>query len=215
MRTWLRYVVPLTVVSVVAMLPFVYFALIVRAPGDVATARAQMKLGWELVAIAWIFQLWLVGAAAPLVRQPALSQWDAVKAAFIGLGNMAVPVGVAVIAILAGCVALVIPGLVLLVMLSLTGASLPAQLPKPLVESIAVAHKHWKQLAVLVAAIVIADLAITAIAHVVLVPKIPAKASGAMLAPTRLFVRIVAGVLVIGSALPACLLAQFKHARDA
>lgn len=208
MKTWVRYAVPLTIVSLVAMLPFVWILLRVPVPADVAAARVELKLGWAMAAVAWMFQLWLVGAAAPLVANPALSQARALTAAFVGLGRAAVPVAIAITMVLVGGVALVIPGMVLLVMLSLTGAT-EGPLPQPLVVSIAIAQKHWKRLAVIVAVMVVADLAIAAIAHALVVPKLPAKAPGAAVAPVGGFVRIVAGVLVMGSAIPATVLATF------
>lgn len=207
MKTWVRYAVPLTIVSLVAMLPFVWIALRVPVPADLAAARLDLKLGWAMAATAWLFQLWLVGAAAPLAGNPAMSQARALTAAFVGLGRAAIPVAIAATMVLVGSIALVIPGVVLLVMLALTGAT-EGPLPQPLVASIAIARQHWKRLAVIIAAMVVADLAIAAITHALVVPKLPAKAPGAMIAPVRGFVRIVAGVLVVGSAVPATILAE-------
>ena len=50
-RTWIRYVVPLTAIAAVTMFLVVLSALRVGLPGDVAAARVEMHLGWELAAL--------------------------------------------------------------------------------------------------------------------------------------------------------------------
>ena len=72
LRTWLRYFVPLTLIAAAVMIVFVLIGLRAHLPNDVVQARSEMHLGWELAASAWIFQLVLVGAAAPAVRGVAL-----------------------------------------------------------------------------------------------------------------------------------------------
>jgi len=212
-RTWVRYLVPLTLISVIVMGLVAYTGYAVIPAVDVAQGRAQLHLGWELAATAWVFQLLLVAAAAPLVRGVAreapLSQPQALLAATRRIALAIVPVGVAVIAIAIGFVALVVPGLLLLGLLSLTAASdrLGEPLPAPLEDSIAVVRAHAKQVALVVAIVIAADLALALAAHLILVPTLAKKATTAMLLPTRTFVRVVALALVALSSLPACALA--------
>lgn len=221
LRTWVRYLVPLTLIAAIVMCLVAYTAYVVTPANDVAQARAQLHLGWELAAAAWIFQLLLVAAAAPLVRgiaraQP-LSQPRALVAGARQVLRALVPVGVAVAAVVLGWVALVVPGLLLLGLLSLTGASdrLGEPLPAPLEDSVAVVRAHAKQVALVVAIVIAADLALALAAHLILIPSIPKKATTAMLLPARTFVRVVALALVALSSLPACALAAIYNRQRA
>jgi hypothetical protein len=213
LRTWVRYVVPLTLIAAIVMSAVAYTGYAAIPPNDVAQGRAQLHLGWELAATAWIFQFLLVAAAAPLVRSVArtqpLSQPRALLAAIRQVLYALVPVGMAVIAIGVGFVALVVPGVLLLGLLSLTAASerVGEPLPAALEDSIAVVRAHAKEVALVVAIVIAADLALALAAHLILVPVLAKKATTAMLLPTRTFVRVVALGLVALSSLPACALA--------
>ncbi|HEV7558748.1 MAG TPA: hypothetical protein VGO00_24925, partial [Kofleriaceae bacterium] len=68
LRSWLRYAVPLTVLAVIPFIPVWFFAMRVGTPVDAATAKSTVVAGFELVAIAWVCQLVVVGAVAPAVR---------------------------------------------------------------------------------------------------------------------------------------------------
>ncbi|MEO8843948.1 MAG: hypothetical protein ABI591_19080 [Kofleriaceae bacterium] len=218
-RTWLRYLVPLTAIAAITMVVVAYTGLRAGVATDLVFARAEMRLGWELAATAWIFQLLLVAAAAPMVRAIAAGTPLSQAAAFAhGLGNVAralVPIGVVIFAIVLGSVAFVIPGLLLLGLFALTGASdqLAEPLPAPLLDSVAVVRAHAKQIALVVAIIIAADLAIAAIAHVAILPALTKKPPVALLASARTFVRVIAVSLIALSALPACALAAVyvKH----
>jgi len=218
-RTWIRYVVPLTAITAVTMVLVAYTGMRVGVAGDLVAARAEMHLGWELAATAWIFQLVLVAAAAPAVRSIAtgapLSQSSALVDGLRGVGRALVPIGVVVFAIVLGSVALIVPGLLLLGLLALTGASeqLADPLPAALLDSIAVVRANAKQVAMLVAIIVAADLAIALVAHVAILPALAKKPPVAMLASARTFVRVIALALIALSALPACALAALYATR--
>ena len=212
-RTWIRYIVPLTVIAAVTMVVVAYTGMHVGIAVDLASARAEMHLGWELAATAWIFQLVLVAAAAPAVRSLAvgapLSQWSAFASGLRNVGRALVPVGVAIFAIVLGSVAVIIPGLLLIGLFSLTGASenLAEPLPTALLDSVAVVRANARQIAMVVAIIIAADLALAAIAHVAILPALTKKPPVAMLASARTFVRVIALALIALSALPACALA--------
>src|SRR5262245_21954116 len=65
--TWLHYAVPLLLLSAIAFAPVIALALRVPVPVDQAGGKAVLALGWELVALGWLSQLVLVGAATAIV----------------------------------------------------------------------------------------------------------------------------------------------------
>jgi hypothetical protein len=98
---------------------------------------------------------------------------------------------------------------VLLVLLSLTGASEDLRRPVPaaLLDSIAAARASWKRLAISVAAIVVVGLVATYIAQRLYVPVIKTKLPPSKLLPIRTFVRVVGLSLAAMSPLAACVIA--------
>src|SRR5262249_43280582 len=56
LRTWLRHVVPLTLLSALALSPLIALAMRARAPANAAEAKAVLPLGWMLLAAAWLPQ---------------------------------------------------------------------------------------------------------------------------------------------------------------
>ncbi len=211
----MRYIVPLTAIAAAVMIVFVLTGLRVRPPIDLANARSQMHQGWLLAAIAPLFQLVLVATAAPMVRAVAtgepLSQVAAVVDGVRSGLRAVVPIGLVVAVVAAGTIAVIVPGILLLGLFALTGASdqLGAPLPAALVDSAAVVRAHAKQLAILFAIIIAADLAVAAIAHLAILPALGKKPPVAQLAATAPFLRTIAYVLVAFSALPGCALAAF------
>lgn len=213
LRAWLRYVVPLTLLSALVFVPMLCLAWRVHAPPDLARARVQVRVGWILAGTAWAWQLWLVAAAAPAVRALAggrpLSQWRAFTGGLRGLVRGLVPCAIAVAAIALGGIALAVPGALLLVLLSLTGASeqLAAPPPAALTDSVEVVRKNFGRVAIVVAAIVIVDLAVCLACQWVLVPTISKKVAAAKLLPVRTFVRVLPLAFAALSPLCACALA--------
>jgi hypothetical protein len=213
LRAWLRYVVPLTALAAVAFLPLLYIAWRVGAPQDLAKARVQVRIGWLLGGSALLLQLLVVAGVAPVVRgivrgQP-LSQW---RAFVDGARNMlrgVVPWCIAVAAVMLGGVALVVPGVLLLVLSSLTGASTRLGEPPPaaIVDSVEVVRGSFARVALVVAAIVVVNLAVTYAVQTALVPHIAKKVPAAKLLPVRTFVRTVPLVLAALAPLAACTLA--------
>ena len=213
LRAWLRYLVPLTLLALITCGPLLYVALHASAVKDIPHARIQVRIPWILASFAWIPQLWLVAAAAPLVRsvdtaQP-LSQPGALWAGLRGLVRGALPFAAAVAAILLGSLALVVPGVLLLVLLCLTGAShaIREPLPAPLVDSIAAVRANWKRVVITLAAIIIVGLVVTFVIQHIYVPPIKNKVAPSKLVPIRTFLRLVGLSLAAMSPLAACLLA--------
>ena len=213
LRAWLRYVVPLTVLAVLVLLPLLYIAWRTGAPQDLVRARVLVRLGWVLAGFAWICQLLLVAGVAPAVRSvdrgEPLSQWRAFADGLRNIVRGLVPWLIVVAAIALGQLALVVPGLLLAVLLSLTGASDKLGEPPPaaLVDSVEVARRAFGRVAVVVIAIVVVNLAIAFAVQTALVPHITKKVAVAKLLPIRTFVRTVPLVLVVVSPLAACALA--------
>jgi len=73
---------------------------------------------------------------------------------------MALPCLAAIAAVLVGGLALVLPALALVVLLSLTGASTERGMPAPLADSVAVVRAHWQPVAAIVAVMLIVDVAL-------------------------------------------------------
>ena len=122
LRAWLRYLVPLTLLSAIAFVPLLYVAWRVGAATDLQKARAQVRIAWILAGSAWMFQLLLIAGVAPamrsVVRGAPLSQGRALVDGLRGLARGLVPWLIVVVAILLGGLALMLPGLFLLTRLA-------------------------------------------------------------------------------------------------
>ncbi|HMG56601.1 MAG TPA: hypothetical protein VK601_24040 [Kofleriaceae bacterium] len=211
-RTWLGHAAPLTALSAIALSPLVAVALRTRAPVDAAGARSAIGLGWTLLAVAWLGQLVLVGAAAAVMRAQGsgLGALAAFGAGAAQLARAALPCLVAALAVAIGGLALAVPAPVLLVLLALTGASRERGLPAPLLDSIAAARRQLPAVALAVAALLAIDAAIGAVAHRALIAPLARQPTPAQLAAARDFVRAIAIALVAISPLPACVLARLR-----
>lgn len=203
MRAWLRYVIPLTLLAFIACAPLLWIAYRTPAPPDVPHARAQLRLAWILASTAWVWQLWLVGGVAPAVAKP-LSQVAAFTQGLRGLAVRAIPVLIAVLAILLGFVALVAPGLILLVLLSPTGAYDNA---------VATARANFKRLAVTVAVVIAGALLIALACQLAIVPSIPKRAAAPKLVPIQTFIRTLALALTLYAPLAACAIVSTTRRR--
>jgi hypothetical protein len=219
-RAWLRYVVPLTLLAIIALGPVAYAASKAVAPIDVLTARALVRRGWMFAAGAIALQLWLVAAVAPAVRAlhagTPLTQLGALVAGVRGLVRGVVPWLTVLVAVLLGGIALVVPGVLLLVLLAMTGASdaQGAPMPAALEDSIAVARANLPRIALVITAIVAIDLAITFAAQLAFVPAVGKKVAVAKLAPVRTFVRVtVLGLVAIAPAIACVIAATYSHAK--
>jgi len=211
LRAWLRYLVPLTLLACIACLPLLWIATRFPPPPDVQHARIEMRVTWALAATAWIWQLWLVAGAAPAVQSLAdgapLSQ---VRALTRGLRQMAtkfLPVLITIFAIVLGSVALVVPGVLLLVLLSTTGATASHA------EAIEVGRANMKRLAITVAAIVVGALVIALACQLAIVPSIAKKAPVSKLVPIRTFTRVLALALTAYAPIAATAIAAVTARR--
>jgi hypothetical protein len=210
--TWLRYIVPLTLLSALALAPVIAIALATRVPADAAAASALHARAWGLLALAALCQLVLVGGASAVVHRP--SQLGALGEGAIQLVRAVVPCLAAAAAIAIGGLALVVPGLLLLVLLALTGASREHGVPARLLDSVAVVRRRLPAVAITVLAMLALDAAIGVIADRMFGAPLPKHPSAAQLAAARHVLRVIVAALVAGSPLVATVLATI-HGRAA
>jgi len=209
LRTWLRYAVPLTVLSAIALSPVLLVALAARAPADAAGVAALRPLGWKLVALAVFCQLVLIGGASPAARARP-TQLRALGRGLAELAGAIVPCIAAVAAVALGGLALVVPGLLLLALLALTGASTERGVRARLADSVTIARKHLPSVALAVLALLAIDAAIGIAGHRLLAMPLPRHPSAAQLATARRVIQAIALALVVVSPLPATLLAAIR-----
>ena len=202
-RTMAR-VVPLVVLAAIAMAPWLVVAAFAGVAADLPHARLQLGLGYLLAATAWIGQLWLVAAAAPLQRDAGPLE------ASRNLARAIAPWAIAVAAIVLGFAALVVPGLVMLVLFAPTGAStrLGEPPPAPLDDAARAARASFRRLAIIVGALVVANFAVAFVAHHLVIAEMAAKPTAEQLHTTRTYVRIVALALAALAPAPAWLVAR-------
>ncbi|HEX4449612.1 MAG TPA: hypothetical protein VH143_02025 [Kofleriaceae bacterium] len=211
-----KHLVPLLAISLVV------FAVVVvgGAPGGLirvvpdpakigaGDVRVQLRVDWIVAGVAWMVQLVLAGGAAALAREQPGRLPRAFVVGVAGTVRALVPCAIAIAAIVLGGAALVVPGIVLAVLLAFAGAAggaTPGALPSEVLDaSVAAARAHWRDAAVAVAAIVAADVAIAAIAQLVLVH---AGAPKLQLAQARDTTRVVVLAYAFASPFAASLLA--------
>jgi len=214
MRTYARFAVPLTLLSLLAFGPFTYLALTMEAPLTVEHASGLLATTWRCAAAAWVVQLWLVAGAAPAARAVAagepLSQLRALGSGARAMVRAIVPVALAVAAILVGALALVGPALALLVLLALVGASPDGPAVTRVRDSIAVVRAQLIPVAVVVIAMVTFDLALVVAAKLALTEPLLKGANKAELAGYRRLLDVVALGIALVSPLPASLLASVR-----
>jgi hypothetical protein len=212
LRAWLRYLIPLTLLAIIACVPLLWIAWRWPAPPDVQRARIAMRITWALAATAWIWQLWLVAGVAPAVQSivdgTPLSQARALIGGLRGLATKLIPVVITIFAITMGTVALVVPGVLLLVLLSTTGAT------ESHAEAIAVGRANMKRLAITLAVVIVGALVIALACQLAIVPAIGKKVAASKLLPIRGFTRVVALSLTAYAPLAACAIAAVTARRD-
>jgi hypothetical protein len=218
-----RYFIVLLLLAGVAFAPLLYLAAKVPVPGNLDQMNGALRTPWVLAAMGWVFQLAVVGAAAPLVhglaRGKPLSQMAAPWAAVVGFARGVFPVGLALAAVLVGLLALVVPGLALLGLFSLSAAvaatSPGVALPAQLLESARLVRRAPVPVALVVGALLVFDLAAVVVAKSVLVTgaigKVPTPAQ--LAGAAKVAAAAVAAMLFV-TPLAACGLAAI-HARRA
>ena len=211
LRTWLRYLVPLTLLAIVACVPLLWIAWRWPAPSDVQHARIEMRVTYALASTAWIWQLWLVAGVAPAVQSLAegqpLSQARALTRGLRGLATKLIPVVITVFAIILGSVALVVPGVLLLVLLSTTGATTTHA------EAVVVGCANLKRLALTIAGVIAGALVIALACQLAIVPSIGKKVAAPKLLPIRTFLRVLALALTAYAPIAACAIAAVTARR--
>ncbi len=217
LRCYARYAVPLTLLSVLLFVPLIHHALTSETPASVGPATWTVRFAWIIGGTAWIAQFMLAGAAAPLARAmdgDRPSQIRALVMAVRGLIRAFVPVVLVTAAVVMGAIALVIPGVVLGVLLALTGTSTRGGLSEPMLDSATRVRREPKVMAIGIAAILVLDLAVVAIPFFVLLGPLPTKPTPDQLATSHQLVQIAAIGVAIVSPLPACLLAALARRSD-
>lgn len=212
-RTYLRYVIPVTVLSATAFLPLLYLAMRVPVPGGVNQVNGVVRTAWLLAALSLVPILALVGGVAPAVRSIAsgapASQLVALGAGIVSLVRALIPVGIAVLAMMIGSLALVVPGLVLVVLLALTGATggHDRDVTARLAESVRAARTNLVGVAlVLVVSLAVAISALYLLQRSLPMP-LPKAPKPEMLASFRMFARYAVAGLALVAPLPAIALA--------
>jgi len=215
LRTYVRYLVPLTVLSVIAFAPLFLFALRVPVPANAKQASIVLRYAWVFAGVSLVPLLVLVGGVAPAVRGIAggapRSQLAVLGAGLLGLARSVIPCLLAVAAVAIGGLACVVPGLILLVLLALTGASPEDGAPARLTDSIAVARTTYLPIIGVIACV----LAVQAIAIVVLTrPLVPVGKAPKPehLAAFRMLVRVTVAGIALAAPIAAVALAAL-HAR--
>lgn len=215
LRTYARYVVPLTVFAAIACAPLAWYALAVTPPPNAGSARAMLRVTYVIAATAWVWQIMLAGAAGELVAGVAarapLGQLAAAWRGLLGLVRAIVPTLAAAAAIGIGGLALVVPGAILLVLLSLTGASGARGMPGALVESIAVARTRLRATALVVVAMIIVDVGIAVAGKLAIAATLPKKPAALQLATYPRTLQLVVLAIVVVSPIIACALAAVHH----
>jgi hypothetical protein len=209
LRTWLQYLVPVTLLSAVASAPVVLLALLTPVPADAAAAAALRLRGWELAALGLLCQILLVGGIAPATRRP--SQLSAFGSGAAQIARAVLPCLAAAAAIAIGTLALAVPGLLLLVLLALTGASPERGVAPALRDSIAAARAQLPAVAITVVVMLALDAAIAITATRMFGAPLPKRATPQQLAMARHLVHAVALGLVVLSPLPATVLATIRR----
>jgi len=214
-RTYVRYLVPFTILSVIAFAPLLLVALRVPAPANAKQAAITLRYAYVFAGCSVIPLFLLVGGVAPAVRGivggAPRSQLAVLGTGFVGLARALVPTLLAIAAIAIGGLALALPGLILLVLLALSGASALDGAPARLTDSIATARTRFLP----IAGILLVTVAVQAIAIVVLsrqlVP-LPKPPPPEHLAAFRQLVRMTVAGIVLAAPIPATILALI-HAR--
>jgi hypothetical protein len=154
-KATLHFIAPLALLSLAVFAPYLWVAWHTLVPTDPAALRPLFKAAWASLAFVGIAQLFLVGAAAGVAR--GTTQLRALACGARQLVRGAVPLAIALLAVIVGALALVLPGLALLALFSLAAGSDAPGLPAPLLESAEIVRRHWKRVAITLVAIAAVD----------------------------------------------------------
>jgi hypothetical protein len=217
-RTYVRYVVPLTALSALVFAPLLFFAWRAKLPVSAPEGKALLRLSWMLVGASLLPLLVLVGGVAPAVRSIAAGRpasqlralWDGVR----GSVRTAVPALLAIVAVLIGGLAFAVPGVVLLVLFAMTGASTRAGAAR-LADAAALARS--RRTALVLAGTLAATLLVHA-AAVFLTQRgivLPPKPQPEHFAPLIWIVRVAATAIALVAPISAVVVAAVYSAHSA
>lgn len=215
-RTFVRYLVPLVVLSALAFAPLLLIAFRVKTPVNLVGAKVALRTAWIVASLGILPLLVLVGAFAPAVRALTRgerpSQLRILRDGAVGLVRAIVPCLAAITAVAIGGLALAVPGAVLLVLLALTGASTEPGTPARMLDSVARARSHLVAVILtLVIWLAVCALAIYLVQRGLKLP-LPKKPAPAQLADLRQLVRTATAIVAITAPIPAVVLAAI-HTR--
>ncbi len=215
-RVLTRHAPTVAVLALVAFVPLLLTALRLPAPSGLAPAKAMVRTTLGLVVATVPCVLLLVGGVAPLARAVVagtpLPLFAALRAGLGGLARAVVPCLLACAAILIGTLALVVPGLLLLGLFALTGASTAAGLPASLDDSAAIVRAHRRSVAlVMIAWLGVVGLALLAL-YLRLPLPLPKKPLATTLSEFRTFARTAVLIAITAGPVVATALAAI-HAR--
>ena len=214
-RTYVRYLVPLTVLSLIAFAPLLVLAQGIKVPLNGKQVALVLRYTWAFAGFSLIPLFLLVAGVAPAVRgivsgKPR-SQLTVLGAGLVGLARAVVPILLAVAAFAIGGLAVVVPGLILVVLLALTGASTEDGAPARLTDSIAIARTKFLP----IAGVIVVTLAVQALAIFLLSRQLiplPKPPPPAQLAAFRDLLRVCVVGIALAAPIPAVVLATI-HAR--
>ncbi len=214
-RTHVRYVVPFTILSVIAFAPLLLLALRAQVPTNAKQAGIALRYAYALAGGSIIPLFLLVGGVAPAVRGVVAgvprSQLAVLGAGLSGLARAVVPTLLAIAAIVIGGLALALPGLILLVLLALSNASTADGAPSRLADSVAIARTRiFPIIGVLVVTLGVQALAIFVLSRE-LIP-LPKSPTPEHLVAFRQLVRVTVAGTMLAAPVPAVVLALI-HAR--
>ena len=209
LRAYLRYVVPLTLLAVIAFAPVLLLALRVTAPSDAAQVRVTLRWAAVLAGCGWLPLLVLVGAATAALDGG--SQLAVLRAGFARMLRAIVPCLAAMTAIAIGSLALAVPGALLIVLLSLTGASTGRGASAALAESVAAVRARPRHVLTVIVVTLLAAAAILAAFQLALPLPLPKQPAPAQLAAFRNYVRITIALIAMLAPLPAVALATARR----
>lgn len=213
LRTYARYAVPLTLLAVIAFSPVLLLALRVGVPPNAAVARETLRGTGVLAGLGLLPLLVLVGgAAAALDAQEARGrQLAMLRAGFARMVRAVVPCGAAMLAIGVGALALAVPGVLLLGLLSLAGASTARGVGPALAESVAAVRARPGHIALVLGCTLVVASALLLALQLALPLPLPKQPLPAQLAAFRTYVRIAIGALTLLAPLPALALATARR----
>lgn len=148
-----RYALPLLLLSFAVFAPLLWLAFHTVAPADPSGIKTAAKIAWTSLAYVAVAQAFLVGAAAKM----AGSQLRALRSGALQLLKALGPCLAALLAVLVGTVALVIPGLLLIGLFAFTAASDQPGIAGPLLDSAAIARRNELRTALVLIAIAVVD----------------------------------------------------------